>query len=918
MGCRQVSTRKKGKTKAFITPDGRALLPDGRELIERKKAAEILEVSTNTLARMVRDGKLPDLMPEHGTKLILLEDVEALKTTREGKTGSGGDTAEERLVSAQKDRQLANIEKYHARLSRTCADFVLASDADAAAVTILEELQGVTGWQAPFAELLQSGGEEVLAAELRDMLADAQRNLKPFLGGISADPDILKPKDKPGTETFGTITEARAFLEMTKTHLTRIEVAEEAGDIIPAQRVKQEFGDVATTARMQIANVRLRLIPFMRRDDRLELRPAITDLISQVRETVLDLLPEGFVRNAWAKGFEPPEELTASEWADKYRVLSSKTSAEPGRFRTDRTPYMRAIADAIGDDETRRISVRLCAQAGKSELLLTACGFAIDQTPGPMMLVQPTEAMAGDFMRSRVQPMLDTTPRLGDKIKELDERQKGGATSKELVKEFQGGQLVAVGANSPASLASRPIKTLLMDEVDRWPISAGREGSPRLLAERRTQSFLHTCKILAVSTPTVKGESEIDKLFERGSQEYYFAKCPHCGESHIMQFENLRWEDGLPETAVYVAPCCGTLWTDADRESAVLAGEWIASNPAALPEHRSFHGDALVSPFHTHEKMAKEIEEAKGDAMAERTLTNTMRAMSYTDETALLTEEHITNRIENFSLENVPDEVLALCCGIDVQRDRLEAVFIGYGENGLAYVLAHAIVPGSPFDSETWEAADEMLDRRIAHPFGGRLMIDMVAIDSGYATKEVVTWAAQRTNRFAIKGVPGVDQPRWALSKGKKTHAAEIGENLHLVGTFQGKESLLLSLQKRVGDAGSVRIGTGIEAYVDREEFARQLTAEYRRQTPQKNGAIKVEWIRKAGRRSEILDCCVYADAAFSGSLKSRINWQARRERLIVRPSAQREEFASTSTNPNPSTGSGSGTGYNPNNWAQF
>jgi phage terminase large subunit GpA-like protein len=535
------------------------------------------------------------------------------------------------------------------------------------------------------------------------------------------------------------------------------------------------------------------------------------------------------------------------------------------------------------------------------------------------MLVQPTVDAASSFMAERVSPMLEETPRLAGKIKSDDDDKAKKKTA--LIKEFAGGYIVGVGANSATSLASRAIKTLLMDEVDRFPVSAsGGEGSPRLLAERRTQSFLHVRKIVAVSTPTVKGESEIDKLYEQGSQETYHVKCPHCGDSHVMLFDHLKWTEDKPETAAYVAPCCGTVWNDADRHEATLHGEWVAANPAALPEHRSFHADALVSPFHTHESMASEIETAKGDPMAERTLENTMRALSYSDETALLTEESITGRIESFGLSDIPEEVLVIACGIDVQRDRLEAVFVGYGEDNVSYILGHLIVYGSPFDGSTWDQLSEAVDRPFEHPYGGEIFIDSIAVDSGYATKEVVQWTAQRTNRFAIKGVPGNDKPRWSLSKGKKSHAAQMQESLHLVGTFQGKESLLLSMQKPVGEPGSVRIGD-IEAFVDRDEFARQITAEYRRQTPQKNGSIKVEWIRKAGRRSEILDCVVYADSAFHGGIKHLVNWEARRENLTYRPEPEPEPVVVAQGQggqqyQQPTTSNGSAA--DPNSWASF
>lgn len=876
---------------AFTTgADGSKRLPDGQIVIERKEAAAMLQVTANTITAMVREGKLSDLTKGHGIKHLLLRDVEKLKALREGGADGGeGDSAAVQLENAQRARKIADVDKYHARLRRSCSEYTDAAQAAAAAQAVLDAVAALADWEAPFLDLLTADGRKELKTSLIEVATNTKRLLKSFLDAPTGDPEILHPARKPATAEWGTTTEVKTFLEQVKTHLTRLEVAEEAGEILPEHHARQDFGDAAVSIRTQLFNLRQRLVPFTHRNDRATVKQDVTAKIADLREDILAKLPEGVAHDAFAKGFEPPEELTASDWADKYRVLSSKTSAEPGPFRTDRTPYMREIADAIGNDETRRISVRLCAQAGKSELLLTAIGFAIDQTPGPMMLVQPSVEMAGDFMRSRVQPMIDTTPRLAEKIKELDDRQKGGATSKELAKEFQGGQLVAVGSNSPASLASRPIRILAMDEVDRFPATAGKEGSPRALAERRTQSFLHTRKILAVSTPTVKGESEIDKLYELGTQEEYHACCPHCGDHHVMQISNLHWNNDDPATAGYVAPCCGVVWDDADRTAATAAGRWEARNPAAGPEHRSFHANALVSPFHTHESMAKEILDARGDAMAERTLINTMYAESYTDETSLITEESVLGRIEGFDLNNIPEDVLAIVAGVDVQRDRLEALFVGFSETQ-SFILSRNIIQGAPDQPETWKAADELFDREFDHPFGGKIGVDMVIIDSGDSTTDVMQWVVKRNNRFGIKGVAGVDKPRWALSTSTKSIAAKMGGKLNLVGTFQAKESLLLSLQRETSEQGSIRIGVGVgESAEEKIDFANQLLGEYRRQSVQRDGRVKVEWVPKPGRRHEVMDCAVYAFSGFEGYLKQLVNWDDRRERMTVRPAPVEE-----------------------------
>lgn len=867
------------------------ILPDGRVLILRRDAAMILGVSQNAMAKTVARGELTDLFVTHRTKRVYESEVMALKAARDDDGGAGDSmptTDAELLLSTQKQRQLANCSKYHDKLIAAARAHVLTSDAQRACDAIIAEIDKLIDWKPDFYDALTNKGRDVLAVELRDIPREARR----MLGQIVPEPldaltrDGILDAGEPLTDGhLRTVTGIRAMLEISKTHLTEIEVALGRQQIVPASAIKMNLENAAVTLKLKVSNLRTRLLPHLKPVDRSMIMPAIIELMEVTLEKIEPHLPDGVLADAWKKGFQPTENLTVSEWSAKYRILSSVSSAEPGRWRNERTPYLVEIMDAISNDETRAITCMLASQLGKSEILLNALGYVIHLDPSPVMLIQPDLTMAASFSKDRLQPMIGGCPALLDKVAEADEKTKGGAVQQALSKSFPGGTLALAGSNSAASLASRPIRVLMADEADRYPISAGREGSPLELARRRTASFPDTKKVLVTSTPTIKGESVVESLFLQSTQEHLYAKCPHCGFAQILSFDQMRWDDDKPETAVYqcASDDCGTLWDDAERQEAVAAGDWIAHNPHVGIEHRGFWLNGLYSPFYPGKQIVAEFLAAKKDPMVMRTFVNTVLAQSWSDDSTSIEEESITNRFEAFCSESIPPEVLALTVGVDVQANRLEAILTGWTLDGTALILGYFVLPGDPLDSATWDQLAEITDASYIHPLtpdgSAMLHIDAVAVDSGYQTVRVQEWCAERpAQRFAIKGVAG-QRPVWKMSTSKKVKAAE-GHTLHIVGVDQVKEAVFARLKRTPGDDGSVRIGTGVELAMDRKAFAGQILSEYRTITPTKTGRLRIAWVRKPGARSEVLDTFGYSYACFEGTVRSRADWSGRRLRL--------------------------------------
>jgi phage terminase large subunit GpA-like protein len=257
---------------------------------------------------------------------------------------------------------------------------------------------------------------------------------------------------------------------------------------------------------------------------------------------------------AWAQGLRPEPDLSVATWADQHRVLSPRASAEPGRWRTARTPYLGEIMTALSPSHpAQRIVFMKGAQVGGTEAGNNWLGFLIHHAPGPALAVQPMVELAKRFSRQRVATLIEETPSLRERVVPACSRDSGNTV---LAKEFPGGILVMTGANSAVGLRSLPARYLFLDEVDAYPASADEEGDPVALAEARTLTFAHRRKIFLVSTPTIQGVSRIEREYLASDQRRYFVPCPHCGTMQWLRFERLRWDKGQPETAANGCEAC--------------------------------------------------------------------------------------------------------------------------------------------------------------------------------------------------------------------------------------------------------------------------------------------------------------------------------------------------------------------------
>lgn len=555
------------------------------------------------------------------------------------------------------------------------------------------------------------------------------------------------------------------------------------------------------------------------------------------------------------KVLKPAPNLTIGEWADKYRILSQEGAAEAGKWRTDRTPYMVEIYNCLTDSHTESVTIKSSSQIGKTEMLLNILGRYMHLDPCSILFVQPTVDDAKSFSKERVEPMIRDTKVLKALIKQANKKGEGTVQGKM----FPGGYVRFVGANSPSGLASRPIRITLLDEVDRFPQSAGDEGDPVKLAERRTATFFNR-KMLRVSTPTDDTTSKIQKLYLEGSQEEWCLQCKHCGE-----YQPLKWEDIRDDEGVVKLECrhCGVLGTEEEwKKENQKYGIWIAKFPEEK-KNRSFHLNALASPWATWKEIYEEYLQVKDDEMRMRTFTNTVLGETFVLHLEeQLDYEALFERREDYGAE-LHNDTIFLTAGVDVQDNRLEVMIVGWGYGYESYVVQYRDFPGSPGKEDVWIQLDNYLKKTFSFKDKKKqpLPIACCLIDSGghhTGTVYKYVYGKGKRNIFAIKGLGGNGVN--ILNGFRKTTKKGVPSiNLLSLGVNALKDLVYTRLTILEGPGtchfpkDSLK-GCGID-------FFKGLTVEVKVKVRTSKGE-KIEWQVLPGRRNEPLDLMNYATAA--------------------------------------------------------
>jgi phage terminase large subunit GpA-like protein len=554
------------------------------------------------------------------------------------------------------------------------------------------------------------------------------------------------------------------------------------------------------------------------------------------------------VRAARAEEFRarlaPPPALTVSEWADRHRIVSSY-SAEPGRWMTARTPYLREIMDALCDPTVQMVVFQKCARIGGTEAGLNIVGYYIDQDPSPVLIVQPTVDDAKDFSKEQLAPTIEDTECLRRKVAEQKAKDSGNTV---MAKVYPGGALYLIGANSPRGFRRRTARLVVFEEVDGYPPSAGTEGDQIKLGIRRAATFGWRRKIFMNSTPTLKGLSRIADYFERGDQRRYEIPCPDCGAYQVLVWGNLRW-DGL-DAPHYACNACGVLWPEERKFRALVRGRWVARNPGA--PHRSYHINALYSPWVTWAELRDEWLEAQTDPAKLQVFVNTALGETWEDRAGGMSADVFESRREAYPAE-VPTGVHVLTAGADVQEDRVEVVVRGWGRGEESWLIRREILLGDPTIPERepnspWRGVAALLGKDWTREDGATLRIAAACVDSGYNAEAVYRFVLPRYAR-RVYATRGYSEPGKALVTRRPSRNNKARCPVFYVGTDTAKDQLFGRL--KVSVPGPLYWHFPLEA--DRDYFD-QLTAE-KAERKQVGG----RWVRRysviSNRRSEVLDC---------------------------------------------------------------
>ncbi len=558
----------------------------------------------------------------------------------------------------------------------------------------------------------------------------------------------------------------------------------------------------------------------------------------------------------------PPPKLTASEWANMHVVLSTEDSAEPGKYSTDRAPYQKEMLDAVSNPDVSDVVYMTGSQIGKTQLIKNILGYFIDFYPSPIMFMVPTLDLAKEFSKTRIAPFIRDTKVLSEKMADTKARDSGNTL---LNKTFPGGYLTFVGANSPAGLASRPIRVLLADEIDRFPASAGAEGDPVSLAEKRTKTFYNRKHIYA-STPLGKGTSRIEKLYNDGTQEVWHLKCPACGEYVYPSWDKFEADT---EANQYYMCCehCGTLSDEWSWKRLYSEGRWIANAPENLEtKHcRSFHINAFASPWTSWAELYQTYEAAQAlGAVGLKTFFNTEMGIPYEDAAETPPTDELMDRREEYGAD-LPEGVLILTAGVDTQDDRLECEVMGWGLNGEQYGVQYYRLYGDPAQDAVWNALDDIIIRgRWSFVDGRKRGVSATCIDSGgNKTQAVYRYCSKRRYHrvYAIKGVGGANKDiiDGLPTKLKKHDNAKLFK----IGVDTGKDLIMSDLRQLPGEPRYCHFPLDPSKGYNKKYFE-GLLAEIKTEELVRGRYVQKWTLRPGVKRNEPLDVRNYNHAAIN------------------------------------------------------
>ena len=577
---------------------------------------------------------------------------------------------------------------------------------------------------------------------------------------------------------------------------------------------------------------------------------------------------------------QPPENLTVSEWAEKYRMLDSKTSAMPGPWRNEKTPYLREIMDEFINYDTEEIIFCKPSQVGGTEAMQNMLGYVIQQDPSPTLIVYPTDTLAESISKNRLEPMIRASKPLRKLYNENE--------SSKLELQFDGMYLSLNGANSPSALASKAIKYLFLDEVDKYPGASKKEADPIRLARERTKTFTNQRKIYMTSTPTLQTGHIWQALQGADIEKHYFVPCQHCGEYIELKFSNLRFPSGddldnseRADMAVYVFQECGCKITDQDRDNMIRYGEWreVRRNTKASKKV-AFWINTLYSPFVRFSEIVKEFLDSKDNPDLLQNFVNSWLAEPWEDTKLKTDADMVMERQTDLPQLVVPSWARYLTAGVDVQETCLYWTIRAWGP----YITSQNIAHGQALSFQDIEST---MNTPYLTESGEQVIVSLCLIDSGYDADSTYDFCATNSEwAMPVKGASNPMMSHFKTSKINKVDSKAYGMNLVLVDGDKYKDMIASRMRKDNGK-GAWMVYEGCD-----REYAEQVTSEHK--VNEKSGSRVVQrWRPKHSHiDNHYLDCEVYSLAAADilGVRMLHLQVEAERKEQLQRQQEEQQE----------------------------
>jgi phage terminase large subunit GpA-like protein len=582
-------------------------------------------------------------------------------------------------------------------------------------------------------------------------------------------------------------------------------------------------------------------------------------------------LADGFAafQSGFVSGLQPDPWLQVDEWADEFMRIPRGNGSEAGKYRTARTPYAREVMRCLSPTHpAKRVVAKVASQLFKTQVGLNWIGANIHLAPSNMLVLLPTDKLA-KRVSSRIGKTIDEVPELRERVAPPRSRDSRNTVD---TKEFNGGTLYITTAGSAANLAEVPARYIYGDEIDRWDISVDDEGSPIDLAETRASTFGRNAKFYYTSSPTEEGASAIDDLYKQGDQRRYYVPCPHCGHMHVLQQENLRFNDDTT-AAWMMCPGCGAEIHEQYKGEMLESGEWRASDTGD-GETVSFELSAFYAPpgWVSWHALARQYAKAKaaldrGDIEPMQVYYNTRLALCWDNVSERFKADQLKELAEDFPLGIAPPGALVLTAAVDVQGNRLEMLVMGWAAGLERWTVNCHVVAGDPAEKETWEALDAILRTPIRHASGREMVIRAVAVDTGgHHTQEVYDFCRRRKRRIvagqeqrvlAIKGASKAGKPVISsrpslVDVNIRGRIEKFGAEIWLIGTDSAKNWIYNRMTLTTPGPGAIHYSKQLP-----DDWFEQVCAEHKK-TRYVKGYKVIEWFKKKADRNEAFDLSVY------------------------------------------------------------